>query len=261
MPPQGREPPPPPLVVRLLRGPVPVECQPREQLRTTEPWATRSGSIQSNGELVGLGDHVTRSGGGHPGSVTPLPDGDAPPLQPGSTVVHDTDGLVERRGSSIDDGTELLRTAATTLARAGLTLDQLCDALLAELGAAFDDDVALLAARAHPGNRPRPPEAGPSVEPADLRGRRLIRAPAERSVSTSGADAQLFPLIGLGDGRAEHLPVAGQGIATASPAAWAPVAGLGEDGRAMVTAPQSARPGPHPGPTRTPTVPPLEERS
>ena len=31
------------------------------------------------------------------------------------------------------------------------------------------DDVGLLAARAHPEDRPRPPGAGPSVEPADLR--------------------------------------------------------------------------------------------
>ncbi|WP_448609095.1 hypothetical protein [Geodermatophilus sp. URMC 60] len=48
---------------------------------------------------------------------------------------------------------------------------QLCDTLLAELGGAFDDDVAQRAVRAHPEDRPRPPEAGPSVEPADLRGR------------------------------------------------------------------------------------------
>ncbi len=51
-------------------------------------------------------------------------------LEPGSTVVLHTDGLVEHRGSSLDDGTELLRTTATRLA-----------------------------------------SAGPSVEPADLRGR------------------------------------------------------------------------------------------
>jgi serine phosphatase RsbU (regulator of sigma subunit) len=71
-------------------------------------------------------------------------------LEPGSAVVLYTDGLVERRGSSLDDGTELLRTTATRLASAGLALDPLCDTLLAELGGAFDDDVALLAVRAHP---------------------------------------------------------------------------------------------------------------
>ena len=92
-------------------------------------------------------------------------------LEPGSTVLLYTDGLVERRGSSLDEGTELLRRTASRLANAELTLDQLCDTLLAELGGAFDDDVALLAVRAHPEDRPRPPEAGPSVEPADLRGR------------------------------------------------------------------------------------------
>ena len=106
-------------------------------------------------------------------SVTPeRPRRDhAQALEPGATVVLYADGLAERRGSSLDDGTELLRTTATRLARAGLTLDQLCDTLLAELGGAFDDDVALLAVRAHPEDRPRPPEAGPSVEPADPRGR------------------------------------------------------------------------------------------
>jgi hypothetical protein len=48
---------------------------------------------------------------------------------------------------------------------------QLCDALLAELGRALGDDVALLAARPHPEDRPRPSEAGPPVQPADLQGR------------------------------------------------------------------------------------------
>ena len=90
-------------------------------------------------------------------------------LHPGSTVVLYTDGLVERRGSSLDEGMERLRATATTLARGGLPLDQLCDALLTELGGDFDDDVALLALRAHPEDRPRPPEAGPSIVPADLR--------------------------------------------------------------------------------------------
>src|SRR3712207_1339404 len=37
---------------------------------------------------------------------------------------------------------------------------------------------------------------------------------------------------------------------TASPAAWTPVAGLGEDGRVMVTAPPPPRPDPWPGGSR-----------
>src|SRR5918997_2694929 len=37
---------------------------------------------------------------------------------------------------------------------------------------------------------------------------------------------------------------------TASPAAWTPVAGLGEDGRAMVTPPPPPRPDPWPGGSR-----------
>jgi hypothetical protein len=91
-------------------------------------------------------------------SVTPeRPRRDhAQALEPGASVVLYADGLAERRGSSLDDGTELLRTTATRLARAGLTLDRLCDTLLAELGGALDDDVALLAVRAHPEDRRGP---------------------------------------------------------------------------------------------------------
>jgi serine phosphatase RsbU (regulator of sigma subunit) len=91
-------------------------------------------------------------------------------LVPGSTVLLYTDGLVERRGSTLDEGTELLRSTAGRLAAGDLPLDELCDALLAELGGDVEDDVALLALRAHPEDRPRPAEAGPAVLPADLRG-------------------------------------------------------------------------------------------
>ena len=89
-------------------------------------------------------------------------------LAPGSTVLFYTDGLVERRGVPLDEGFEWLRAAVEVLGRRELTLEQLCDALLDELGGEADDDVVLLAIRAHPEDRPRPPEAGPSVLPADL---------------------------------------------------------------------------------------------
>lgn len=77
---------------------------------------------------------------------------------------------MERRGSPLGDGTELLRTTATRLARTGLALDQLCDTLLAELGGALDDDVALLAVRASP-RTAAAPGSRTVVQPADLRGR------------------------------------------------------------------------------------------
>lgn len=74
-------------------------------------------------------------------------------LQPGATVLLFTDGLVERRGASIDDGLDWLLVAARRLGP--LTLDNLCDALLEEVGDRGDDDLALLAVRAHDDDRKR----------------------------------------------------------------------------------------------------------
>ena len=66
-------------------------------------------------------------------------------LGPGSTVVLYTDGLVERRGTSLDDGTDWLVGQLTGLA--GAPLEELCDRLLAGAPGARDDDVAVLVAR------------------------------------------------------------------------------------------------------------------
>ncbi|MGY2127715.1 PP2C family protein-serine/threonine phosphatase [Blastococcus sp. SYSU DS0617] len=66
-------------------------------------------------------------------------------LAPGDTVFFYTDGLVERRGSTLDEGTDWL---VTELERRGRQpLDKLCDGLLTELGGRTDDDVAVLAVR------------------------------------------------------------------------------------------------------------------
>ena len=81
-------------------------------------------------------------------------------LCPGATVLLYTDGLIERRGAGIDDGLAWLQKACADLG--ALPLEELCDVLLAELSGPVEDDVVLLAVRAHPEDRPRPPEAGPS---------------------------------------------------------------------------------------------------
>jgi PAS domain S-box-containing protein len=75
-----------------------------------------------------------------------------------ATVLLYTDGLVERRGQSLDEGLERLRGALGELS--ALPLDELCDALLARLlPSSSDDDVAIVAVRLHRQDEPRPPEA------------------------------------------------------------------------------------------------------
>jgi serine phosphatase RsbU (regulator of sigma subunit) len=77
-----------------------------------------------------------------------------------------TDGLVERRGQSLDVG--LGRLQETLAELADLPLDQLCDALLDRLlPRTRDDDVAMVAVRLHAQDAPRPPEAGPERVPVD----------------------------------------------------------------------------------------------
>ncbi|MFC5803093.1 ATP-binding SpoIIE family protein phosphatase [Streptomyces formicae] len=65
------------------------------------------------------------------------------PLQPGSTAVLYTDGLIERRGEDIDEGVAALERA---LAGATGTPQVVCDRLIRSLGvtAEHDDDVAVL---------------------------------------------------------------------------------------------------------------------
>jgi serine phosphatase RsbU (regulator of sigma subunit) len=81
-----------------------------------------------------------------------------------STLLLFTDGLFERRGIPLDEGRERVREVLAC--SAGLPLDALCDRLLGEmLGTGVEDDVAVLAVRAHPVREGRPAEAGPEILP------------------------------------------------------------------------------------------------
>ena len=77
-------------------------------------------------------------------------------LPPGTTVLLYTDGLVERRGSSLDEG--MARLAGHLRELAGAPLDRLCDAVLERiLDGTPQDDVALVAVRVSaPGTRTVP---------------------------------------------------------------------------------------------------------
>jgi PAS domain S-box-containing protein len=90
-------------------------------------------------------------------------------LDRGDTVLLHTDGLVERRGQSLDDGLAQLRAVLAGLATEPLTLDELCDRVLQRmLPATPEDDVALVAVRLHPQDAARPAEAGPRRLPDDV---------------------------------------------------------------------------------------------
>jgi serine phosphatase RsbU (regulator of sigma subunit) len=85
----------------------------------------------------------------------------------GALVLLYTDGLVERRGQSLDDGLERLRQTLADLV--GLDLDSICDELLRRMLPDHpDDDVALVAVLLHSQNRPRPSEAGPNRIPPNV---------------------------------------------------------------------------------------------
>jgi GAF domain-containing protein len=82
----------------------------------------------------------------------------------GATVLLYTDGLVEGPDLLLDDGIARLHAAVAELADRPLT--ELCDGLLERLRpGGLQDDVALVAVRLHPQDRPRPPEAGPRKLP------------------------------------------------------------------------------------------------
>ncbi len=67
------------------------------------------------------------------------------PIEPGTVVVLCTDGLVEHRGRSLDDGLAALQDALATAPDDDA--QSICEHLLAELAGDLEDDVALLVLR------------------------------------------------------------------------------------------------------------------
>jgi PAS domain S-box-containing protein len=85
----------------------------------------------------------------------------------GSVVLLYTDGLVESRHEDLDHGLDRLR--ATLAELAGRDLDGMVDEVLTRMLPTHPgDDVALIAVRLHPQDRPRPPQAGPNRVPPDV---------------------------------------------------------------------------------------------
>ncbi|MGR7024959.1 PP2C family protein-serine/threonine phosphatase [Geodermatophilus sp. URMC 62] len=85
-------------------------------------------------------------------------------LERGSTVLLYTDGLVERRDSDLDEDQARLTRCSTTWP--GRPLPELGDSLVERMVDHHpDDDVALVAVRLHPQDRPRPASAGPADVP------------------------------------------------------------------------------------------------
>ncbi|TFV67855.1 UNVERIFIED_ORG: GAF domain-containing protein [Bacillus sp. AZ43] len=100
------------------------------------------------------------------GWLGPRSDGVAD-LPEGSTLLLFTDGLFERRGIPLDEGRA--RVAEVLAGSADLPLEALADRLLADLLLdGVEDDVAVLAVRAHAVDSERPPEAGPEILPPAL---------------------------------------------------------------------------------------------
>ncbi|MEU2390626.1 SpoIIE family protein phosphatase [Streptomyces sp. NPDC007369] len=119
-----------------------VTCDPR----TGECTVTRAGhpppvAVQPDGSswVVSTPPGVPLGVGGIDFTTTPLP------LQPGSLLVLYTDGLIEARGTDIDDR---LGELTRLLAEPQRPLDHLCDTLVTGLvPASADDDIAILMAR------------------------------------------------------------------------------------------------------------------
>jgi anti-sigma regulatory factor (Ser/Thr protein kinase) len=111
-------------------------------------------------------------------------------LEPGSTIVLYTDGLVEERGVSIDQGLEALRLAAS---QDTCHPDELCDRLVAAMLAIHpaNDDIAVLALRALP-TAPPPLHLELPSDPTKLG---QMRRDLGRWLREAGADSEVVEVI------------------------------------------------------------------
>jgi anti-anti-sigma factor len=116
-------------------------------------------------------------------------------VRSGATLLLYTDGLVEHRGTSLDDGIDRLSAAAT--ARRALRLPALLDGALADLvaprGAA--DDIAVVALRV----LPAPLRLGVRAEPAELS---TIRRTVAHWAASAGLDPDTLEDLQLALGEA-----------------------------------------------------------
>lgn len=89
-------------------------------------------------------------------------------LPPGSTLMLYTDGLVERREISIDDG--IARVSATVATGMHLPVDDIADAVLDEMAppTGYDDDIAIVVYR-HPYRPLKIEKAAAAAQLSDLR--------------------------------------------------------------------------------------------
>jgi serine phosphatase RsbU (regulator of sigma subunit)/anti-sigma regulatory factor (Ser/Thr protein kinase) len=134
-------------------------------------------------------------------------------LAPGTTLLLYTDGLIERRGVSIQSGLDRLHDLSLTLA--DRSLDELCDVLLGSLleQAPVEDDVALLALRtARSDGSPLHIEVG--AEPHVLV---HVRSATRRWLDDSGVDLTIAEEILVACGEAcnnvvEHAYAAAPGV-------------------------------------------------
>jgi anti-sigma regulatory factor (Ser/Thr protein kinase) len=111
-------------------------------------------------------------------------------LAPGSTVVLYTDGLVEERGVSIDQGLDALRMAAAQdVCHPEELCDRLRDAMLAIHPA--NDDIAILALRALP-TAPAPLHL---VIPSDPNQLGMMRRELGSWLRTAGASSEVVEVV------------------------------------------------------------------
>ncbi len=115
------------------------------------------------------------------------------PLRPGDGVVLYTDGLVETRGSDLDEGIERLRAALTLSAPVGATCAAALRALLDDESAEYDDDVAMLVLRATVAER----QPLVVVLPARTEAPRLARDAARTAVLGWGLSAEVGDTVAL----------------------------------------------------------------